>query len=295
MSIAIKHILVPTDFSEGSDGAFTTAVEIARAFDARITLMHAWAIPPIVYAQGVSWPMTEFREAARLALEERYARAAAVYPSTQPLLREGSDWVEITRATDELHADLVVMGTRGRRGITRLLLGSVAEKVVRLSNVPVVTVGQARAPGAHAGFRRIVVPVDFSECSELALALAIDMARTFHARLTLLHVWSLPYTGYTAALSWPIEEVEASARSALAKLLERTKAAYHETDATLRNGLEASEIVAFSEEENADLVVMGTHGRTGLPRLFLGSVATAVVRLSPVPVLTYRQRTSDSH
>jgi nucleotide-binding universal stress UspA family protein len=137
---AIKHILVPTDFSEPSERALATALELARAFDAQITLLHVWSIPNTGYAEALAWPYEAMETAARRALDEGLAATKKLYAKTEGLLREGNEWRQVLDVADELGVDLVVMGTHGRRGLPRLVLGSVAEKVVRLCPVPVLTV-----------------------------------------------------------------------------------------------------------------------------------------------------------
>lgn len=139
----------------------------------------------------------------------------------------------------------------------------------------------------HAHVReRILVPIDFSEPSERALSAAIELARTFGARLALLHVWSIPNAAYARELSWPVVDVEATARAALERVRARVAEVYPETEAVLRKGSEWQSILDVVKEQRMDLIVMGTHGRRGLPRWLIGSVAEKVVRLSPVPVLT---------
>lgn len=135
-------------------------------------------------------------------------------------------------------------------------------------------------------FSRILVPTDFSKPSERALEQAIVMARTFGARLMLLHVWSLPYTVYSEGLTWPVDQMERAAQKALDEAHAKAKKLYPQTDAILRQGGEWQEIIEAVTEHDIDLVVMGTHGRRGLPHLFMGSVAERVVRMSPVPVMT---------
>lgn len=155
--VTIKHILVATDFSETSARALAMALELARAFDARLTLLHVWSIPSTGYAEALSWPIDDMERAAKRALDDAFARTSKVHPKTEALLREGNEWQEIVDAAQDLRCDLVVMGTHGRRGLPRLVLGSVAEKVVRLSPVPVLTVGlprehgDERSPGAREG------------------------------------------------------------------------------------------------------------------------------------------------
>jgi nucleotide-binding universal stress UspA family protein len=136
----IKHILVPVDFSPASDRALDKAVQLAQAFDARITLLHIWSLPAVGYAEGLAWPIDDLQQAAREALGDVYAKTVKLHPNTDSVLLEGNEWKQILETVKNRGCDLVVMGTHGRRGLPRLLLGSVAEKVVRLSTVPVLTV-----------------------------------------------------------------------------------------------------------------------------------------------------------
>jgi len=135
-----KNILVPTDFSEPSEVALSTAIELARAFQARLTLAHVWSVPNMGYAEALTWPIDEMQKAARMALDELHTRVSALLPGTDAVLKVGAEWQQILDVVKEEGIDLVVMGTHGRRGLPRLILGSVAEKVVRLSPVPVLTV-----------------------------------------------------------------------------------------------------------------------------------------------------------
>jgi nucleotide-binding universal stress UspA family protein len=132
----------------------------------------------------------------------------------------------------------------------------------------------------------LLVPTDFGDSSEQAEALAVELASTFGAKLTLLHVWSVPASSYAEGLAWPIDSLEAAARDALGRAHLRLKARHANTDALLGSGVVWSQILAIIQERSVDMVVMGTHGRRGLSRAFLGSVAERIVRLSPVPVLT---------
>jgi nucleotide-binding universal stress UspA family protein len=284
----IKHILVATDFSEPSEAALAMALDLGRRFEARVTLLPAWAIPMVAYAEGVSWPLFDLQESAKKALDDLLATTAKTYPNVDAVLREGTDWQQIIDTAKERGCDLVVMGTHGRRGIPRVVLGSVAEKVVRLSPVPVVTVGppQSADTSANKGLARILVPTDFSEPSEHALAFAVDLARAYGSQLTLLHVWTMPNTGYAETLDWPVVPLERAAQKALDEALARTRRLHAKTDGVLRRGAEAPQIVDFIEQHGVDAVVLGTHGRRGLARLVVGSVTQKVVRLSPVPVFT---------
>jgi nucleotide-binding universal stress UspA family protein len=138
--IAVKHILVPTDFSEPAERALSTALDLARIFGARVTLLHVWQIPVTGYPEGAFFPVDQMEKAAQAALDGVHARAVKEWPDVDAVLRLGVDYTQILELVNERGIDFVVMGTHGRRGLPRLLLGSVAEKVVRLSPVPVLTV-----------------------------------------------------------------------------------------------------------------------------------------------------------
>ena len=137
---AIKHILVPTDFSETSELALAAALELARTFRARLTLLHVWSVPNMGYAEGLNWPLGEMEKAAQVALDAAQARTRTMHAETDSVLQIGTEWERIIEVTKARGIDLVVMGTHGRRGVARVLLGSVAERVVRLSPVPVLTI-----------------------------------------------------------------------------------------------------------------------------------------------------------
>jgi nucleotide-binding universal stress UspA family protein len=141
-----KQILVATDFSESADRALDLAVEMAQKFDAGLTLVHSWEIP---YSYGDALISVDFitplQDAANKQLEATLAELKQRFPNAKAVLRTGSPWQEVLTAATEADADLIVLGTHGRRGISRALLGSVAEKVVRLAEMPVLTVHGKRS------------------------------------------------------------------------------------------------------------------------------------------------------
>lgn len=140
---------------------------------------------------------------------------------------------------------------------------------------------------------RILCPVDFSPSSDYALQYALDLARMFGAQLTLLHVVEMPFLpSYAMAgvpdLSLPLEQIEEGARKGLARLAEQCGKKHDKVTTELRTGTAFMEIISYAREIKADLVVVGTHGRTGLSHLIIGSVAERVVRKAPCPVLSIR-------
>jgi nucleotide-binding universal stress UspA family protein len=138
-----KHLLVPTDFGDASLRAADLAVDMARAYQASLTLVHTCELPTYTYpgmAMSGTDLLTALEEAARRQLEQELERVRGSFPAAKAVLRTGVAWEEILATIDSVQADLVVMGTHGRRGVRHLLLGSVAEKIVRTSRVPVLTV-----------------------------------------------------------------------------------------------------------------------------------------------------------
>jgi nucleotide-binding universal stress UspA family protein len=148
-----RHILAPTDFGESSLRAMRVAVDLANRLGAHLTVVHVYEIPSYSYA-GSGFTavdlLTPIEDAARKELERTLAEVRAKVPTATAVLRRGVAWVEVLNAVEEANADLVVMGTHGRRGLSRALLGSVAEKLVRSSPVPVLTVGPDKSPDAAA-------------------------------------------------------------------------------------------------------------------------------------------------
>jgi len=138
-----KHILVPTDFGDCAERALDVAVELAQKLDTKLTLLHVCELPVssyAIYAQGLYFPMDSLEAAAAKALDLATTRLKARYPKAESALRTGTALDQVLAVRDELGADLIIMGTHGRRGVSRLLLGSVAEKAVRMAPVPVLTV-----------------------------------------------------------------------------------------------------------------------------------------------------------
>jgi nucleotide-binding universal stress UspA family protein len=146
--MSFKHIVVATDFSDCSQRALDLALEIAAKFESKLTLVHSWEAPSYAYASGV-FVMTDLiapiEQAAASLLDIATTELKTRMPTAESMIRCGVAWEEILAAASLVHADLIVLGTHGRRGLHRALLGSVAEKVVRLATVPVLAAHGARS------------------------------------------------------------------------------------------------------------------------------------------------------
>jgi nucleotide-binding universal stress UspA family protein len=300
------RIAVCTDFSEGSRQAFAAAAELARRFQGELLLV-SQAELPVPYGAWSSPGASELYFAVDLVeacreLEKRLAdlaRSEASFAGIEVkthLVRE-SGFEAFVESLRREAADLLVLSTHGRRGFQRLLLGSFAERAVRLSPCPVLVCRVSPEGGAPAAFapRRLFVPCDLSSASGPVLDAASKWARVFGAVVRLFHAIDLPPGGVQAAgeaiygweeyLKWMRE------KSTLA-LQEHLKARFAGItgDTTVAEGHPVLEILAEARRWNADLIVMGSHGFTGLRHFVIGSVAERTVRQAPCPVLVVRER-----
>lgn len=142
-----------------------------------------------------------------------------------------------------------------------------------------------------AAIRHVLCPTDFSTCAAEALEVAIAFAQKFDATLTLLHVYTLPVSGFGGDITvFAEQELDVTAQRALDRVLEQVRAVHAKSNALVRQGAPAATILDVAAERGADLIVLGTHGRRGVARVLIGSVAEKVVRSSRVPVLTVSER-----
>lgn len=300
----ITRILCPTDFSEGSRQALDHAVTLAHYNDASITLFHVES--PI--ALGAYSTVTPTLGADVLASDQQPALVETLKAFAARSTRPGTRLdVKLARgrAADEIlaesgSADVIVIGTHGRSGFERLMLGSVTEKIVRKARCPVITV----PPRAHeasadlAPYQRIVCAVDFSESSMTALSEAATLRGAEGAALTLVHVVELPpglsTVGGDLALAGARElkayvaAAEQDARTLLNAAIEERLGGRPNVSAVVLTGRPYTKVLELAEKNAADLIVMGVRGRGTTDLLFFGSTAEHVVRQATCPVLTLR-------
>jgi nucleotide-binding universal stress UspA family protein len=288
--MAFTKIMCPVDFSPGSHQAMRTAVRIANEHDAELVLVHSWYIPPAtfsgdyVYAADVVQGLSDD---AQRALENAVGEARNLGARrVTPKMLNGLPWQQIIDAArGEPGLGLIVIGTHGRTGLSRVLMGSVAELVVRHAPCPVLTIRPANEPTPYA---HVLCPVDLSKPALEAVNLAAEVVKPGATGITLLHVLELP-ASYTGELPIPDFHRDLDARSAA--LLDRWTADLKAklsvpVSQLTRIGRPGAQILAELEHDRTfDLVVMGSHGHTGIARMLLGSVAEKVVRHARCPVL----------
>jgi nucleotide-binding universal stress UspA family protein len=285
------RILAATDFSAPSDAALAEARRLARSLGASLHVLH---VVDNMFMRVVLADPRDYETAARRQLQDR---VPAGDQATLAVERSDEPADEITSYARVHNIDLIVMGTHGRGRMAHLLLGSVAEKVARTAPCPVLTMREA-AP-ATGECLRILVPTDFSECSDAALAYAKRLAARVGGSVRMLHV--MEHTTVAAGLgSEFVPEPPEMVAERVAKVKEEFA---HRMIVDSRSRLKiASDVVhgpigatieAYAGDNHFDVIVMGTHGRRGLAHLLMGSVAESVIRTAPCPVLTVKAPVAD--
>jgi nucleotide-binding universal stress UspA family protein len=289
-------ILAATDFSDTANAALDWAVELARQQGGRVELVHAVTIPPSVPG-FVPNAGADFEGEVLRAAEGRLAQAVADLKAkgveAGTFLGPGTPSQVVLDRAEALSAAAVVIGTRGLTGLRHRLMGSTAQRVVHGARCPVLTVHPGDL-GKHRSIRTILVPTDFSEDAELAIHAAHRLLASLEqdARLVLIHAFNLPveYTAY-GPIPTSVDYMKDTGLEAERRLYEMVEPLQREglsIETLAREGDPAHVIAEEAERRGADLIAMGTHGRTGLRHLLLGSTAERVVEYAPCPVMTIR-------
>ncbi|WP_459192793.1 universal stress protein [Halosimplex sp. J119] len=280
------RILVPVDGSEASERAVKYGLMLADD-DATV---HALAVvdrSAVPDDFGDSSPGDQIeaaaRETAQSALDAATAACSDAGIATTETIAVGHPADEIAAYASANEVDLAVIGAHARGRLARFLRRSVARQVAQQSSVPVLIV-RADGPGADGGIRRILLASDGSESAERARDYAFDLAAAHDATVHGLYVIDSRF-GSGGALHGFLERQGETIGDAL-----RARGAQEGVDVApaTREGEPEQEILEFADEQDVDLIVVGTHGRTGIDRFVMGSVATAVVRGASRPVLTVR-------
>ena len=297
--ISIRRILCPTDLSDLSARAFRHATAFAKWYEAELDALYV--VPAVVPHPGVmppgpSWALFDPEARSQVEDELHYFVAPAENEgvTVKRTIRDGDVVSEILKETRGIPADLVVMGTHGRGGFERWILGSVAEKTLRKAPCPVLTVPPAGGdqPVDPIHLKKVLCPVDFSEASTAALRYALSLAEESDAELVLLH-----------ALEWG-PELEPPLRPGIADFPEYRRLLEQDAREKLRAAIPTEardwchpeEVVVFgrayqrilaeAKARQAQMIVMGVHGRSALDILLFGSTTHHVVRAACCPVLT---------
>lgn len=287
----LGRILHPTDFSDSANHAMEQAVELALGAGAHLHLFHAIALhtddPKHLDDQLDGYlAAAEQRAAAWLEQHSEGASGRGLDVSVE-VTRDVTPFDGIMHAVESIEPDLIVLGTHGRTGLGRWLMGSVAEKVLRHVPQNVLSLS-ADAPVVPAsGPKKVLVPVDFSGHARGAVDTAREWVEQSGGSLVLVHVIEPLHPVYfPGGVSSRLEldpDLPDRSKAKLAEWIEPTAA-----EILIREGPAAHEIVAACAETGADAIAMGSRGLTGLDHIMLGSVAEKVIRTAKVPVLTVK-------
>ena len=287
-------IVVPVDFSEGSRSAFGHGAAFAEAFGGVLELVHV--VEHVGQTNPAFWTSEPglAGELQRQALELAEASMQQLLPllPTTPAVRlqtrvlSGSLPGTLSEHAAESHAGLIVVASHGRTGLSRWLLGSVSERLLRHAPCPVLIVRGGSA-SVHPRLRRVLVAVDLSEHSRHALQVAGQIASRFGAALEVLYVWAAPF--YDPAEHFDAELFERIRQSARSEVDEFVASASLSPDlavsVSIASGTPSEKIAERIQSDAPDLLVLGSHGHGGFKRWILGSVAETTVRYASCAAL----------
>lgn len=284
------RLLLPLDGSDCAAAAIPHASAIAERFDATVYLLRVLDSRGLENAKQAD----ALQDEAAAALEDVAASFAERDVPTEQSVRNGVPETVIRDAVDETGIDLVTMGTHGRSGLERYVLGSVAESLLRKSGVQVLAVPEAATETAEVPYHDVLVPTDGSVGAEAAIDAGIDVAGAFDAGFHALSVVPDAGLGPEFSSTRALEDLEHGATEAVEAAKRRaTEAGLADVTPATRSGHPHQGIEEYVADEGIDLIVLARHGRSGLERYLLGSVTERVLRTASVPVLTVRIPTDD--
>ncbi|MGP8050120.1 MAG: universal stress protein [Desulfobaccales bacterium] len=280
----LQKLLVCTDESPDSQGAVTAALDLAKAAGCQVFLLQVLNFMPLYEMQSpdllpppmVNLELQAAQEAAvRSRLESWQEKAAGMGVHLEPRIRTSASAYEgILEEAEAVQPDWIVMGRHGLTGLSRLLLGSVTARVIGHSVFSVLVVPQ----GAVLQFKRVLIAVDDSPFSVAAWQEALSITQRMESQLTAITV--APSRGEVKAANQVVQRMEAEARLRGVPL----------TAAVLPYGHPFEVILQMAQTKQVNLIVLGSHGRTGLRRLLLGSTAERVIGQAPCPVLVVKKK-----
>jgi nucleotide-binding universal stress UspA family protein len=260
-------------------GAETSTIAVCSIADARP--IYGILSPEVTVQEA----LTAIQDHAQGIVDDALAKARVAGIAARGSVLSGEPVYEIVSYATAMHGDAIVVGTHGRSGLKRLFLGSVAEGVLRSANLPVIVVREDSQPGE----RRVLVAIDGSDCSLRALDAAAALAKSLGTELVVCTVVDLARAavlsgGAAQLVEESLELLQSESKEILAEAVKRAGATARVTTRSAE-GEPTAEIERLATEIRPAFVVIGTHGRGGLSRAVMGSVAEGVVRRAPVPVI----------
>lgn len=286
-----EKILVATDFSDSSRTAWFAGFNLASRCMAKVNLLHVFTYMEYVFSPD-NYAVPDERWFRRLMDEMDTQYPSRLYPNSQRTVTSSTSIPDgILEYANREACDLIVVGTHGRKALSRILMGSVTQELIRNSPVPVMVVKAVKKPEEHVqNYDRVLIPIDFSEVSMKALNYGIRFANFLRADVHLIHIVDTPAISnlrnlYLLPDTMMTNTEDLNVDLTLSKALTDKEIVGHQKVATLF-GDPAEEILNYAAKNNCGFIVMGTHGRKGLERTLLGSVTAVVASKSEVPVIT---------
>ena len=286
--IKLKNILFATDFSPSAHSALSYAVHLARRYDAAVYSVNV--LPHMPFVEDPRPALEQIRSSVEQRMADWAGSEMFRGVRHKELIEEGEVPDVLARVVQKRGIDLIVIGTGGRKGLGKLLLGSVAEEVFRNAPCPVLTVGpHVTRPEIESNLRHIVFATDFGPESVHGLPYAISLAEENQARLTLLHVasdpgWPLPEPAPGTMPVLDREQVAASTENKLHALIPEANQLWHAPEYEVQFGPPAETIVSVAK--TADMIVLGVKRPTVLTKHLGAGVAYKVACDAPCPVLS---------
>lgn len=298
--LKIKKVLYPTDFSRCSKQAYAHALFIAEQYKAELHMLHVITIhSDDAYDPGYDFPdLEEYNihlekraneESDELIDEHRVSETKIIKVQE----RGYSPSAVILKYAQDNNIDLIIMGTHGRRGLGYLFLGSVAEEVTRFARRPVYTIREEKPAIPVEKVNRILVPLDLSKFSRQALQYAFELCKDYGADLDVIHVVedrihpALYATGKSSIFEFT-PEIKKKSTELIKKMIDEFSGLKVKYNIKIKEGVPAREILKYAEHNDVNMIVLTTHGASGLNQFYLGGVAEKIIRRSICPVFTIK-------
>ena len=284
-------ILVPTDGSAHAERAAHHAVSFAEAFDATV---HVLSVADVDRAAGpfdAGGVSSDFVDRLEAECESAVAEVTGLAGDSVPVetaVEVGDPPEAIDDYAEEHDLDAIAMGTRGLRGLSRLVSGSVTQSVVRRTDLPVLT-ARVVDEGPVTDYDDVLLPTDGSGPARAAVEHAIAVGQAYDATVHVRHVVDVGAVATGSDLQPPpdrLDYLRDAGEEATEDMAEQVRDAGLAAETSVEHGFPASGLLDYVDAESIDLIAMGTHGRTGLDRVLLGSTTERIIRRSSVPVLT---------
>jgi nucleotide-binding universal stress UspA family protein len=288
-----RKILIATDGSETANEAADFGIETLKFSGAKVYAVYV--IETTSYgsaSEDEKWSKKteQFQEIGRGATSYVEEKAKAAGLEAESILLKGNPAEEILDFAEGQDVDMIVMGSLGKTGIKRVVLGSVSEKVVRHAKVPVLVVRERKEEKTH---KKILIATDGSDAAQNAADYGIEIARWNGAKVYAVYV--IDITSFYSIIMDEVwvkntyEQLEKIGRKATSDLEEDAKAAGIEAESIVLKGNPAKEILDFAEKQKVDMIVVGSIGKSGVQSFLLGGTAGKVSRNSKIPVLVVRE------